>query len=144
MAHTSPVTDPLPKRKDRAAVSDEVDSNPAVPQAEREEALRLAEALKAWARGSVAPDPWRLLVQRLDTEALAGLALACISHLRERHALATQFPATRDAKADERGLLIDLFAKLGVDVELVHRRAREAGDLVDERGWLAKVLKRQP
>jgi hypothetical protein len=125
-------------------VSQEVDLDPALPPGEREEAARLAEALSAWAKGSVAADPWRLLAQRLDTAALAGLASACIAHLRERHALATQFPSTRDSKAEERALLIDLFAKLGVDVELVQRRAREAGDLPNERGWLAKVLKRQP
>lgn len=131
-------------QRHHSPVSQEVDPNPAVPPAEREAAARLAEALTAWTQGSVAPDPWRLLVQRLDTGALAGLAAACIAHLRERHALATQFPATRDAKAGEREMLIELFAQLGVDVELVQRRAREAGDLPHERGWLAKVLKRQP
>jgi hypothetical protein len=125
-------------------VSHEVDLNPALPPGEREDAARLAEALTTWAKGSVAADPWRLLAQRLDTPALAGLVTACIAHLRERHALATQFPATRDAKADERALLIDLFGKLGVDVELVQRRARDAGDLPGERGWVKKMLKRQP
>jgi hypothetical protein len=125
-------------------MSHEVDANPAVPATEREEAQQLADSLAAWAARSVAPDPWRLLAQRLDTATLAALATACIAHLRERHAAATQFPATRETKAQERILLIDLFTRLGVDVELVQRRAREAGDLSDERGWVAKLLKRQP
>jgi hypothetical protein len=125
-------------------VSHEVDPNPALPPGEREEAARLAEALTAWAKHSVAPDPWKLLVERLDTATLAAFVSASVAHLRERHTLATRFPATRDAKADERVQLIDLFGRLGVDVDLVQRRAREAGDLPEERGWVSRMLKRQP